>query len=47
MSPFGVPITCATCGGALGLVNGRSNGLLSVAILECPACEREWEMVPA
>lgn len=44
MSTFCQAITCPRCDGDLSLINARSNGLLSVAILECPACQREWEV---
>lgn len=44
MSTFCQPISCPTCAGDVSLVNARSNGLLSVAILECPTCQREWEV---
>lgn len=52
-APFAINITCSSCAGPLGLVNAvaQGHGSLSVAILECPACQREWEvtarMVPA
>lgn len=44
MSTFCQSVTCPRCDGDLSLVNARSSGLLSVAILECPACQREWEV---
>lgn len=45
-APFAIPITCAACAGPLELVNATVNGkaTLSIAILECAACEREWEV---
>lgn len=43
MSDFIAPITCPRCGGPLLLLNGRSSGTHSVAILECDPCERELE----
>lgn len=44
MSAFCLPITCPTCGADVELVNGRTNGLLSVAVVECGPCGREWEV---
>lgn len=46
MTAFALPITCPTCAGPLTLLNATANarGALSVAILECAACEREWEV---
>ncbi len=44
MSAFALSVNCPNCSGPFLLVNAHSNGLLSVAILECPACEREWEV---
>lgn len=43
-APFGIEINCRTCAGPVTLVNATTNGALSVAIVECPACEREWEI---
>lgn len=40
---FGQPITCPHCAGPLLLLNSRSSGSHSVAILECESCEREFE----
>ncbi len=44
MSAFAVAINCPKCSGPFSLVNAHSTGLLSVAILECLACESEWEV---
>ena len=43
---FGLPIACGRCAGPVALVNATATarGDLSVAIVECPACEREWEI---
>lgn len=41
---FGLPIACGRCAGPVTLVNATTTGALSVAIVECPACEREWEV---
>lgn len=36
---------CPACPDAgLVYVNGRANGLLTVAVLACPECSREWEV---
>lgn len=42
--PFLLPISCPKCAADVGLVNARSNGLLSIAIVECDPCRREWEV---
>lgn len=44
MSLYTVPISCPTCAADVELVNARSNGLLSIAIVECDSCRREWEI---
>lgn len=44
VSTFCQSVTCPTCAGELSLINAKSSGLLSIAILECPTCEREWEV---
>ncbi len=42
--PFQLPMACFRCAGPLDIVNGTSNGALSIAILECPACDRQYEL---
>ncbi len=42
--PFGLPIACPRCAGSLELANSVSNGQLSVAILRCEPCDREFEL---
>lgn len=42
--PFLLPISCPKCAADVELVNARSNGLLSIAIVECDACLKEWEI---
>jgi Zn ribbon nucleic-acid-binding protein len=44
VSRFVLPASCPQCSGALTLVNSTSSGLLSVAILECEPCSRQWEI---
>jgi hypothetical protein len=44
MTRFILPATCVQCAGALTLVNSTASGLLSVAILECEPCRRQWEV---
>ncbi len=44
MTLFTLPICCPTCAGNVELVNAHSSGLLSIAIVECHPCEREWEV---
>lgn len=45
MTPFGLPCSCLQCGGELGLVNtAATSGNLSIAILACDACRKEWEV---
>lgn len=43
MSAFCQAVTCLHCGGPLSLLNSRSSGTHSVAILECDPCEKEFE----
>ncbi len=42
--PFQLPMACFRCAGPLDIVNGTSNGTLSIAILECPRCDRQYEL---
>lgn len=44
MTTFFLPASCPACAGRLDLLNAHSNGSLSIAILECHPCEREWEI---
>lgn len=37
-------VGCPHCGEACELVNGTANGRLSIAIVACSACKREWEV---
>ena len=44
MTAFRLPISCPTCASDVSLVNSTSTGLLSIAIVECSSCEREFEI---
>lgn len=41
---FGLPASCPACEGPISLINGTSNGSLSVGIFSCDSCNREWEV---
>jgi hypothetical protein len=41
---FTLPLSCPTCASDVSLVNAHSSGFLSIAIVECHPCEREWEI---
>jgi hypothetical protein len=41
---FTLPISCPSCASDVELVNAHSSGLLSIAIVECHPCEREFEV---
>lgn len=45
MTPYQLPVSCPDCAGPLHLLNARATGLVSLAILACPACEWEWEVL--
>ncbi len=42
--PFQLPMACFRCAGPLDIVNGTTNGALSIAILECLGCDRQYEL---
>lgn len=42
--PFGLPVSCPQCDTQVELVNGTTNGLLSVAVVLCGPCHRVWEI---
>ncbi len=42
--PFQLHMACFRCAGPLDIVNGTTNGALSIAILECPVCDRQYEL---
>ncbi len=44
MTLFTLPLSCPSCAGNVELVNATTNGLLSVAVVECHPCEREFEI---
>ncbi len=44
MTLFTLPLSCPSCASDVELVNAHSSGLLSIAIVECHPCEREWEI---
>lgn len=41
---FRLAISCPTCAGPVDLLNSHSNGLLSIAVVVCEPCEREYEV---
>ncbi len=43
-APFLLPLSCPTCAADVELVNAHSTGLLSIAIVECDTCRKEWEV---
>jgi hypothetical protein len=44
MSRFVLPVSCIYCAGRLELVNAATQGLLSIAVVECPGCDRQFEL---
>lgn len=44
MTLFTLPISCPSCASDVSLINAHSSGLLSIAIVECHPCEREFEV---
>lgn len=44
MTLFTLPLSCPSCANDVELVNAHSSGLLSIAIVECHPCEREFEI---
>jgi transcription elongation factor Elf1 len=44
VSRFAVEVTCPQCAGSVTAVNSCASGLLSVAILECKPCRRQFEV---
>lgn len=44
MTLFTLPLSCPSCASDVELVNAHSSGLLSIAIVECHPCEREFEV---
>lgn len=45
MTHFGLPASCPDCGGELQLLNSRSRGTVSLAILLCQPCAWEFEVL--
>lgn len=43
--PFGLPVSCPDCGGEVELVNARSTGSVSLAIVICHPCGWEFEVL--
>lgn len=41
---LGMTVRCIQCGGRCELVNGNTNGMLSIAIVECADCQAQWEI---
>lgn len=44
MSRFTLEVNCPQCAGPVEQINRASSGLLSVAVLECVPCQRQWEV---
>jgi endonuclease YncB( thermonuclease family) len=44
MSRFTLEVNCPQCAGSVVPINAASSGLLSVAILECGPCRRQFEV---
>lgn len=44
MTTFQLPVSCPTCAGPVHLLNAHSNGSLSIAIVVCDPCRKEWEI---
>jgi hypothetical protein len=44
VSRFTLEVNCPQCAGSVVPINAASSGLLSVAILECEPCCRQWEV---
>lgn len=44
MTPFTLPVSCVHCAGRLDLVNATTQGLLSIAVVECEPCDRQFEL---
>jgi endogenous inhibitor of DNA gyrase (YacG/DUF329 family) len=44
MTHFGLEITCPYCAGPVVWVNSATQGLLSLAIVECQECDRQLEV---
>jgi transcription elongation factor Elf1 len=44
VSRFTLEVNCPQCAGSVVPINAASSGLLSVAILECGPCGRQWEI---
>lgn len=44
VTTFSLNVSCPTCSGPVGLLNAHSNGSLSIAIVVCDSCRKEWEI---
>jgi hypothetical protein len=44
VSRFTLEVNCPQCAGSVVPINAASSGLLSVAILECGPCRRQFEV---
>jgi hypothetical protein len=42
VSGFYLSVVCPRCAGPVHHLNGNAHGLLSVAIVGCAPCRREW-----
>jgi hypothetical protein len=44
VTPFAIDITCPQCAGPVQQINRANSGLLSLTILACEPCGRQWEV---
>jgi hypothetical protein len=44
VTTFAVEVTCPQCAGPVEQINRATSGLLSVAILACEPCRRQYEV---
>lgn len=44
MSTFTMNVVCPDCGADVERVNGAASGNLTVAILACTGCPKQWEV---
>lgn len=43
-APYRITITCPLCGAGVEFVNGTSNGVMSIAVVECRPCNKQFEV---
>ena len=44
MSLYWLPVSCVHCAGPVDLINAATQGLLSIAVVECEPCNRQFEL---